>query len=164
MIWIPFVVVVALLIIALALMAANSRSRSVSITGDKLPPFNDSKPGVHSRAQQLDAYIAPLDYCPKDIVKEVAIKMEWQLKYESDRLIHYEAKTSLFGFVDDICFEFDQISGQIYVASTSRIGKSDMGTNRKRIEKFRALLEAAVANERPQTRSGTELGLDQAPS
>ena len=47
-----------------------------------------------------------------------------------------EAKSSLFGFVDDI--EFHVMSGGVIeVKSCSRVGRSDFGVNRKRVERIR---------------------------
>ena len=171
MIWLPCAIVIGLMVLALALMAANSRSRQVDITGQRLPEFNAAKPGVHSRASGLDAYIAPLDYCSMDHVKTVADQMGWHIQFENERLLHYVAKTAVFGFADDVCFEFDKISKQIYMSSTSRIGKSDLGANRKRLESFRKQLIEYVERYNASTdqidrrptdqRSGTALGESQ---
>ena len=171
MIWLPCVVVVVLLCLIMALLAANSRARTVSITGDRLPAYNPDKPGVHSRATGLDSYIAPLDYCEPQWIKQLAQQRGWTLQYEGERLFHFVAKTPLFGFADDVCFEFDRISNQIYLSSTSRIGKSDLNANRKRLEAFRKDLIAALSADQASTdqidrrptdqRSGTALGESQ---
>ncbi len=44
--------------------------------------------------------------------------------------------TPLMGFVDDV--EFRKDDTQVYVRSASRVGHSDMGANRKRVEALRA--------------------------
>jgi uncharacterized protein (DUF1499 family) len=45
-------------------------------------------------------------------------------------------------FVDDVEFWFDPLAGGIQVRSASRVGRSDLGVNRKRIEEVRAALAA----------------------
>jgi uncharacterized protein (DUF1499 family) len=45
-------------------------------------------------------------------------------------------------FVDDVEFWFDPAANVIQVRSASRVGRGDMGVNRKRIEAVRAALEA----------------------
>ncbi len=48
----------------------------------------------------------------------------------------------LMRFVDDVEFWFDPASGVVQVRSASRIGRGDLGANRRRIEALRAALEA----------------------
>jgi len=43
----------------------------------------------------------------------------------------------VFGFVDDVEFRFDRNTGCIHVRSASRLGISDLGVNRRRIEDIR---------------------------
>ena len=45
--------------------------------------------------------------------------------------------SSLLGFVDDVEFYFDDRKKIIHVKSASRVGFSDLGVNRRRIEKIR---------------------------
>ena len=60
-----------------------------------------------------------------------------------DDYIHAEFTSLIFRFVDDVEFYFpasdDEIT-TIQVRSASRIGRSDFGVNRKRVEEFRTLL------------------------
>ncbi len=56
--------------------------------------------------------------------------------------VHIEFTTSLMKYVDDL--ELLVVPGEkIHVRSASRIGRSDMGANRKRVEAIRAALENA---------------------
>ena len=56
----------------------------------------------------------------------------------STNYLRVEFKSSIFGFVDDV--EFFQADGksQISMRSASRMGYSDLGVNRKRMEQIRA--------------------------
>lgn len=60
---------------------------------------------------------------------------------EEDTYWHIEFRSRLFRFVDDVEFLFDLASKQIHVRSASRVGRSDLGVNRKRVEKIRALFQ-----------------------
>ncbi len=51
--------------------------------------------------------------------------------------------TPLMKFVDDVEFWYDPAAQVIQVRSASRVGKGDMGVNRKRIEAVRAALPAS---------------------
>ena len=54
--------------------------------------------------------------------------------------LYAEFTSKLMGFVDDVEFYCD--GGVIQVRSASRLGYSDLGVNRKRIEAIRAVFEA----------------------
>ena len=53
-----------------------------------------------------------------------------------------EFRSALFGFVDDVVFQFGP-SGVIQVRSASRSGYYDFGVNRERVEAIRARFSAA---------------------
>lgn len=55
--------------------------------------------------------------------------------------LHAEAASLIFRFVDDIDAVLDREEGVIHIRSASRIGYSDLGVNRKRIETLRARLQ-----------------------
>jgi len=50
---------------------------------------------------------------------------------------HIEFRSRVFGFVDDVEFLFDATARLIHVRSASRVGHSDLGVNRARVEKIR---------------------------
>ena len=54
--------------------------------------------------------------------------------------IRAEFRTALFGFVDDGIFVADDATKSIRFRSASRVGRSDLGVNRKRMETIRAAL------------------------
>jgi uncharacterized protein (DUF1499 family) len=65
-------------------------------------------------------------------------------KAEGDYL-YVQFTTRWLGFVDDAEFWLDRGAGVIHVRSASRLGKSDLGVNRARIETLRARLAAPAA-------------------
>ena len=54
--------------------------------------------------------------------------------------LYAEFSTRLMGYVDDVEFYLDEKDGVIQVRSASRLGRSDFGVNRGRIESIRAKL------------------------
>ena len=52
-----------------------------------------------------------------------------------DDYLHVEYRTRL-GFVDDVEFYLDRESRTVHFRSASRVGYSDLGVNRKRMEEF----------------------------
>ncbi len=57
---------------------------------------------------------------------------------ERDTYLHVEFRSLLFRFVDDVEFYIDERANLIHFRSASRLGHSDMGVNRKRMETIRA--------------------------
>lgn len=72
---------------------------------------------------------------------------------ETPNYLHAEFRTPLCRFVDDV--EFLVVDGEqvIHVRSASRVGYSDLGTNRRRIEALRREF-AAVAGPRLNAAGG----------
>ena len=58
-----------------------------------------------------------------------------------DNLIEAEFVSFIFRFVDDVKFYVDDRKKIIHVKSASRVGFSDLGVNRRRVENIRKLLE-----------------------
>lgn len=55
-----------------------------------------------------------------------------------DAYLYAECSTPLMRFTDDLEFWLDAQQGVIHVRSASRLGASDLGANRKRVETIRA--------------------------
>ena len=54
--------------------------------------------------------------------------------------LHATFKTGVMGYIDDVEFHRNAEAEQIDIRSASRIGKSDLGANRKRLEALRLTL------------------------
>ena len=57
--------------------------------------------------------------------------------------VHAVFTTRLMRFKDDVEFLFDPDAGVIHFRSASRVGRSDLGTNRRRMESLARDLESA---------------------
>ncbi len=57
--------------------------------------------------------------------------------------IYAQFTTPLMKYVDDVEFWLDPAAGVVHVRSASRLGESDLGANRARVEAIRAHLAAA---------------------
>lgn len=58
--------------------------------------------------------------------------------------IRAEARTRILRFTDDVEFLLDRAEGVIQMRSASRVGYSDLGKNRKRLEGIRSALSQAL--------------------
>ncbi len=65
---------------------------------------------------------------------------------ETPDYLHAEFRTALFRFVDDVEFLVVEKDHVIHVRSASRVGHSDLGANRRRIEALRREFNRASEN------------------
>ena len=61
---------------------------------------------------------------------------------ETSTYLHAECQSALWGFVDDLELDLRAAEKTIAVRSASRLGYSDFGVNRSRIEALRAELKS----------------------
>jgi uncharacterized protein (DUF1499 family) len=64
---------------------------------------------------------------------------------ETADYLHAECRSAVFGLVDDLELHLRQSEGIIAVRSASRLGYSDLGVNRRRVEGLRSSLIALGA-------------------
>ncbi|MFC1883271.1 DUF1499 domain-containing protein [Thermodesulfobacteriota bacterium] len=55
--------------------------------------------------------------------------------------VHLEYRSLIFRFVDDLEMLLDPVDGSISIRSAARLGKSDFGVNRKRVELLRRMMK-----------------------
>lgn len=63
-----------------------------------------------------------------------------QIVTVSEDYLHAECSSAFFGFVDDLELHLRASQNMIAVRSAARLGHSDFGVNRKRVESLRGLL------------------------
>ena len=70
-----------------------------------------------------------------------------KLLANTNKFIHIEFTSKIFRFVDDVEFYFDE-PGVIHFRSASRVGYSDMGVNKNRMEEIeRLFIQASKSNK-----------------
>ena len=65
---------------------------------------------------------------------------------EEENYLYAEFATKIMGYVDDVEFYVDQEANAIQVRSASRLGQSDLGVNRERVETIREKLKELKTN------------------
>jgi uncharacterized protein (DUF1499 family) len=133
------VAVVALLAYA-ALAVYSRRAPQLGVTDGQLRPCPDRPNCVCSEAGT--ANIEPLRIAqPAPLAWERFTGMVAASGGRIDKLtndyLHATFESTYFRFVDDFEARYDYEAGVIHVRSASRIGFSDRGVNRKRIEDLR---------------------------
>jgi uncharacterized protein (DUF1499 family) len=148
LILLPVVLISGLLIMSLF----GHRPDDLGIKNGQLKPCPESPNCVCSFAEKSDSEhsIAPLavpsdSKQPLKTLKEVVISLPRVMVVSSEEdYLHVEFTSALMRYVDDVEFQWLADESVIHVRSASRIGHSDLGVNRKRVEKIRELWQSAI--------------------
>jgi uncharacterized protein (DUF1499 family) len=133
-----------LLLSAVVFGCSASRPAHPGMTDGKFQPCPDSPNCVSSQSPDKKHFIEPIHYegtqqQAKDRLINVIQGMKRsKIVTDLDHYIHAEFTSAFFRFVDDVEFYFDDRAKTLHVRSASRIGRSDFGVNRKRIEELRS--------------------------
>lgn len=128
-------------------MFAGKRPTNLGVKAGKLTPCPNTPNCVSSQSSDAEHSIQPLPYAQIADVKRVVNNMErTTIIEETENYLYAEFKSQLMGFVDDVEFHKDDVNQVIHVRSASRLGKSDLGVNRKRIEEVRQQLQGLINN------------------
>ena len=120
---------------------AGERPSTLGVQNGQLSTCPDSPNCVSSAELRESHRIAPLN-ATLVRVKEAILQMSGaQVISEQDNYLYAEFTTRLMGFVDDVEFLADPVAGVVHVRSASRLGHSDLGVNRKRIEAIRQAVQ-----------------------
>ena len=131
---------------------SGSRPTNLGIRDGRLAPSKRSPNCVSSQADpagDVGHYVEPLriagnaDTAWARLRKTLAEWPRATIVSDSPGYLYAEFKTPLMGFVDDV--EFMQADGVVHVRSASRLGRSDFGVNRARVEAIRSRLASADA-------------------
>jgi uncharacterized protein (DUF1499 family) len=148
MIYVIVVVVVLLPVIWLALLSATARRPStLGVVDGRLAPCPDSPNCVSTQASDDQHRIEPIAFdgdrygALKRLKAAIVTIPRMQIITETDDYIHAEATSLMFRFVDDVEFFADRNAKVIHFRSASRVGRSDMGVNRARMEQIRAAFQ-----------------------
>jgi uncharacterized protein (DUF1499 family) len=119
----------------------------LGVKAGRLKPCPDSPNCVNSQSSGRSA-ILPIAFrgdaaSAWRALQDVLAEMErLQLVERTDNYLRAEARSRVLGFVDDIEFFLDADAHVIHMRSASRLGYSDLGVNRDRLEQVRSRITA----------------------
>ena len=119
-------------------------ARSVE-SGGRLAPVRPLPNAVSSQCEPRDSvhYVEPLrvrgepDVAWVRLVVAVREMRGCRVVEERSDYLCVEFCSRFFGFVDDVEFTLHAVAGLIHVRSAARLGRSDFGVNRRRVESIR---------------------------
>ncbi|MBC2713990.1 MAG: DUF1499 domain-containing protein [Desulfobacteraceae bacterium] len=123
--------------------STGCKSPTIGLDNNALKPCPGSPNCVSSMAEDPSHHVEPFRYegtaedAGKKLISIIDSTRRAQVVTSESNYIHAEFKSMIFRFVDDVEFYFDNQAPIIHVRSASRVGYSDLGANRKRVEKIR---------------------------
>lgn len=119
---------------------AGEPPQDIGVRDGRLIACPESPNCVSSYESSEEHAIAALDGNLNQ-VQQILVAMDGaNIVEQSNNYLYAEFTSSLMGYVDDVEFLYDAASNTTQVRSASRVGYSDMGANRKRIEAIRSQL------------------------
>ncbi len=109
-------------------------------SGAGLPPCGPLPNCVNSEYREGASAIDPIIASPAQwqaLKTWLATQPDWTITSANGDFLQAVAKTPMMRFRDDVQLRFDADAGVIQVRSSSRLGISDMGANRARVERLR---------------------------
>jgi len=141
----------------LSLFSASCSSTAkhpAGLSNGTLAPCPNSPNCVLSEQAAASAYIKPLSFnIPSDqawTTLKVAIQsMGGTIERSEDNYLWATFRSRIMRFVDDVECRMAQEQGVIHLRSASRLGHSDFGVNRKRMERLRQLFDQELEKTPP---------------
>jgi uncharacterized protein (DUF1499 family) len=119
--------------------------KPIGIVDGKLHPCPKSPNCVSTQATDEKQKMEPINYsgsledANRKIITIINSLKRSKVITNEENYIHIEFRTATFRFVDDVEFLFDDKEKIIHFRSRARMGYSDMGVNRKRMENITKL-------------------------
>lgn len=139
----------------------SQTGQAPGLQNGKLMPCPEKPNCVSSESAPTNSHaVAAIELTPEMggepmlIIKQAVENLGGDVSTSDDNYLAATFTSDIFGFVDDVEFRIDNASKLIHVRSSSRVGYSDFGANRKRVEAIRAAIKelttkAVASNEKP---------------
>lgn len=119
---------------------AGDRPTTLGAQNNQLAACPDSPNCVSSFDSRESHGIAPLQGTLDQVRAVLAQMPRTEIITDNGNYLYAEFTSRLMGYVDDVEFLADASQGLVHVRSASRLGHSDMGVNRERVETIRGLM------------------------
>ncbi|TWT62602.1 DUF1499 domain-containing protein [Rubinisphaera italica] len=133
---------VLVFMVMMRVRAAISIPGELGVTEMKLAPCPDTPNCVSTQTDQADKLLPPIPYTGSEesalnrITQILQQLPRTKIVEEKHNYVHAECRSFLFRFVDDVEFLIDDSEKLIHFRSAARVGYSDLGVNRQRMQGF----------------------------
>jgi uncharacterized protein (DUF1499 family) len=141
----------ATVVSVLAASGVGTEAAHAATDEGRLAPCPASPNCVSSQATDDKHRVEPLRYTVSRaeamaiVAQAIAAMPRTRIVKQTDTYLHAEFTTAVLRFVDDVEFAVDDDAKVIHVRSASRVGYSDLGVNRRRVEAIRERVATQLA-------------------
>lgn len=143
-----------ILIILVIFTGMNMRDKVIGLIDGMLSQCPDKANCVCSEHMSDSRhYVEPIGFTKNSpaytllLLKEVIQEMGGTVQEMSEDYLAATFTSAIFRFVDDLEIRLDESDKVIHIRSASRVGYSDLGVNKKRVESLRALFNNRIADQ-----------------
>ena len=121
----------------------TKKPKKVGIIEGKCQPCSSSPNCVSTQSTSEKHKMDPIKFegnledAKSKIISIIKSLKRSKIIVETENYLHLEFRTAVWRFVDDVEFYFDAAEKVIHFRSAARLGYSDMGVNRKRMENIK---------------------------
>jgi len=150
-------ILILVLILLFIPQCTGTRPSHVAEGHGKLAPCPETPNCVSTESTDAEHKIEPLTYntetniAMSTLVDVIHAMKRTKIIAQTENYLYAEFTSAFWRFVDDVEFSFDEENKIIHFRSASRLGKSDFGVNRERMEEVRKRF-----NERIKTKEGAD--------
>lgn len=132
-----------LILLFCGLLMTQSNSFAENKTLKPCPDSPNCASSLANDSHAIEPFVVIIDPAEgwQKVISTLSKMERIKVIHSSEETVHAEATSLLFRFVDDINFVFNKVEKRIDIRSASRVGYSDFGVNRKRLEALRVLLQ-----------------------
>ncbi|MEA5618521.1 DUF1499 domain-containing protein [Cronbergia sp. UHCC 0137] len=140
------VIILALFLTVSVNLTFPASTWALGLESGNLAPCPASPNCVVSQNADSEHAIEPIFYhLDRDTVRKTLLKVltvvpRTEVIVQTDNYIHAISKSRIFKFIDDVEFYLPADKSVIHIRSASRVGDSDFGVNRRRLEQIRLAL------------------------
>ncbi len=141
------------------LVNMSKNQKPPGLLSERLAPCPDSPNCVVSEMFEDDSHFIPPVRYPAtiaedsmDLFKQVIQEIGGEITIEEEGYMAATFTSTFFGFVDDLECRIDKTNHTIHLRSASRVGRSDFGANRKRVERISTLFHQRINTAAPEIR------------
>lgn len=131
-------------VVGMALLSfSGNRPANLGVDNGRLAALPDSPNAVSTQSEDAARKLEPIEFEQESasqmmerIVAVIQSRPRTQIIERTENYLHVEFRSLIFRFVDDVEFYIDEDQQLVHFRSASRVGYSDMGVNRKRMERI----------------------------
>ncbi|MCW8900943.1 MAG: DUF1499 domain-containing protein [Gammaproteobacteria bacterium] len=147
----------SLFVIYFFILGFNSKSKvAPGLTENHLANCPNTPNCVSSENEQhINHYITPISLTQKNysiadtllMLKDIVRDMGGTIQLEKKNYIAATFTSAIFGFVDDLEIRIDSTQNMTHFRSASRVGRSDLGVNKKRVQLVKQLYRTKTISD-----------------